>query len=303
MQVSKGYKFSDVLMVPITSHVNSRDTPNLETCFNDYYYALPFMASPMRGIVGVALIKRIAELGGIGFLHKFWKHKTEYAKAIRELQGTRFGMSVDINLTQLKYAENAEMILIDVANGYIDKVALAVERVRSIYRYKTIIAGNVVTKQGARTLMSAGADLVRVGIGNGALCITRNVTGIGYPQLSAISNCSEVANVIADGGMSTSSDMAKALAAGAMFCMLGSPLATAKESTNTGIIYGMASTRLHIEMDKPIKSIEGTESCVKVSDSLENILNRFAYGIKSSMTYLDALNLEELRNNVRWVEI
>ena len=300
MQVNKGYKFSDVLMVPRYSTVPSRDTPSLKvTCGKQY--TLPFMASPMRGIVGVRLIKELSRLGGIGFLHRFWRDQDEYRKALDELKGTTYGISLGLDLENLKYAKNATMILIDVANGYLDKTLKAVDKVKETYPNKIIVAGNVVTRQGARALHNWGADLVRCGIGNGSQCLTRDVVGVGYPQLTAIEECSEVAPVIADGGMKTSGDMAKALAAGASFCMLGGPLATAKESTNTGIIYGMASARLHIEMGKPIKSVEGTESCVKVTDSLENILNRFAYGIKSSMTYMNATTLEELRENVSWV--
>ena len=302
MQVSKGYKFSDVLMVPRYSTIESRTIPNIST-YCGQEYSLPFMASPMRGIVGVELIKKMAELGGIGFLHRFWNDQTVYKQALKSLKDTTYGISLNLNLKNLKYAENATMILIDIANGYLRSLLSAVSKVKKTYPDKIVIAGNVVTVDGARNLRDAGADLIRVGIGNGSLCITRDVTGIGYPQLSAISNCSEVATVIADGGMATSGDMAKALAAGASFCMLGGPLAKAEESTNTGIVYGMASARLHSKMNKKVRSIEGKEKSVEVSDSLENIIDGYVNGIKSSMTYLNARNLGELRENVRWAEI
>jgi len=300
MQVSKGYKFSDVLMVPIPSRINSRDTPSLETYGG---YSLPFMASPMHGIVGTRLIKQIALLGGIGFLHKFWRYSDDFFNALNKLKGVRYGMAVGTDLTYLEYAADAEMILVDVANGYTNKILGVISTVKSSYPDKIIVAGNVVTKKGANLLTSAGADLVRVGIGNGSLCTTRAVIGIGYPQLSAISECSEVANVIADGGMKTSGDMAKALAAGAVFCMLGGPLALAHESSHRGEIYGMASARLHTEIGKEPKSIEGKVRKAKKTDYLRAILKQYSYGIKSSMTYLDAINLKELRENVQWVEI
>jgi len=298
VKIRKAYNFSDVLMVPIPGRINSRDTPSLATYAG---YATPFMASPMRGIVDTCLIKKIASLGGIGFLHKFWRWPTDFFSALDKLKGVRYGMAVGTDLTYLEYAADAEMILVDVANGYTSKILSAISIAKSSYPNKIIVAGNVVTKRGANLLTSAGADLVRVGIGNGSLCSTRAVTGVGYPQLSAISECSEVAHVIADGGMETSGDMAKALAAGAKFCMLGSPLASAFESSNNGTIYGMASERLHSEIRKQPKSIEGIEKQVERTDSLENILGSYSYGIKSAMTYLNAATLSELRENVTWV--
>lgn len=299
MKVKRAHEFSDVLMVPIPSRIGSRDMPVLVTYAG---YELPFMASPMRGIVGTKLIKEMDFLGGIGFLHKFWRYDDDFLRAFEELEGTNFGMALGINLYRLEYAAEASMILLDVANGYSKDILKVVAKIKTAYPNKILIAGNVVTREGAVALTAHGADLIRVGIGNGSLCTTRDVTGIGYPQLSAISECAEVATVIADGGMKSSGDMAKALAAGAVFCMLGSPLAKAYESSNGGTIYGMASAKLHFEIGKHPKSIEGIEKEVEKVDSLKNILNQYTYGIKSSMTYLNASTLEELRENVIWVE-
>jgi len=304
----RAYKFSDVLMVPMNGNVTSRDTPSLYTSIKgiDFklHFKLPFIASPMKGIVGTRLIKEMDNLGGIGILHKFWNEERHFIEAVERLSETRYGIAIGIDLKHLEYCQDAAMIVIDVANGYTNKYGRAVETVKNRYPSKIIVAGNVVTAEGAVELKRCGADLIRTGIGNGFLCRTRDVTGVGYPQLSAVYECAKTGiGIVADGGMPTSGDMAKALAAGALFCMLGSPLAAAYESTNNGTIYGMGSSRLHIEMNKKPKSIEGIEIESDKTNTLHNIINQYAYGIKSAMTYLNAATLTELRNNVTWVEI
>ena len=140
-------------------------------------------------------------------------------------------------LLKRKMATNKglKMICIDVANGYREVFLNFVKKVRGEFPEKIIIAGNVATREMTEALILAGADIVKVGIGPGSVCTTRKVAGVGYPQLSAISECADAAHglnghVMSDGGCSSPGDVAKAFAAGADFVMLGGMLAGHDES-------------------------------------------------------------------------
>jgi len=252
--MEKGYEFDDVLLVPRPSRIDSRDDPDISVDIGSLHLDIPIIASPMKGIVGVELIKEIGRLGGIGILHRFWNEEVYREGAIRELYNSEvnFGVAIGIDDYEIlapALALGAKLIVLDVANGYLNKVIQAVRFLRNYLNMHSLdtqlVVGNVVTLYGARKLKEAGADLVRVGIGNGSLCSTRSTTGVGYPQFSAVRECSgrnliynelpilssgihnkptitvhsdvieNIAPTICDGGIKTSGDMAKALAAGA----------------------------------------------------------------------------------------
>lgn len=133
-------------------------------------------------------------------------------------------------------------VVIDTAHGHNKDVARAVERVKKLSNSVQVIAGNVATGEATRALIDAGADGIKVGIGPGSICTTRVVAGVGVPQLTAVMDCAEAAAkagvpVIADGGIRTSGDMAKALAAGASTCMIGSLLAGTEEAPGDTFLY------------------------------------------------------------------
>jgi IMP dehydrogenase len=165
------------------------------------------------------------------------------------------------------------------------------------------MVGNVATYESARILADAGADMIRVGIGNGALCTTRNVTGVGVPQLTALDNCKDVdAIIVCDGGIRNSGDAVKALAAGADVLMMGSPFARTYESANNGIIYGQASRKLQEEYYHSVKSVEGLEKEIEKDISLADLISEYTWGMRSAFTYLDAGNIKELQKNATWIE-
>jgi len=309
--IKKGYDFDDLLLIPRISSANSREDVDLSVTLSEFLkLKIPIIASPMKGIVGPNLINKLSELGGMGILHRFQDASYSLGEEINDIKNSEnYGVAVglkDAFLVQKVLDFGSKLICIDVANGYLDSITrfCAVTKdyiIKNGYRC-LLMAGNVATYQGVANLKNAGADLIRVGIGPGKLCTTRNVTGVGVPQLTAIQECGILDGVVADGGIRNSGDAVKALASGADVVMIGSLFAQCFESEHNGIIYGMASRRLQDEYYHSVKSIEGIEVPAEKRVSLEDFINEFTNGIKSGMTYLNARNLTELYTNAEFIE-
>ncbi len=237
----------------------------------------------------------------------------------RLIVGGAVGIGNDtINRTKALVDAEADFIVIDIANGYLTKVAETVKELKKRFPV-SIIAGNVATKEGVLSLKKAGADCVKVGIGPGGACLTRPVAGVGYPQLSAIIESSgKGIPVIADGGITKSADFAKAIAAGAETAMIGGLLAgtdespgsiITKESINYKFYRGMASVdafadrslKINEAVDLEGYTPEGTEKLVPYRGTAVKIVNNLIGGLKSAMTYLNARTLREFRANAKFV--
>jgi IMP dehydrogenase/GMP reductase len=316
MKVKKGYDFDDLLLVPRLSTVNSRDDVNLSVQLGTLRLNIPIIASPMKGIISPELMIEISHKGGIGILHRFFERESQdnyrcvvdVIKSIRD-ECKNWGISVALNdkWYNMLLDYSPSIICIDVANGNIDslrKYACDIKSTIDLYRYKILLmTGNVATYDAARKLADSGVDLIRVGIGNGALCTTRNITGVGVPQLTALDNCKDVkAYKVCDGGIRNSGDAVKALAMGADVLMMGSPFARTYESANNGIIYGQASRKLQEEYYHSVKSVEGLEKEVVKDISLADLISEYVWGMRSAFTYLNAYNIKELQKNATWVE-
>lgn len=211
-----------------------------------------------------------------------------------------------------------DILVLDSAHGHSLKVLKTIERIKSKFDC-TIIGGNVATREGTRSLIEAGANIVKVGIGPGSICTTRIIAGVGVPQITAISECAEEADkfgskVIADGGIKYSGDIVKALAAGAACVMVGNLLAGVEESPGESIIYqgrkykvyrGMGSLgamekggkeRYFQDEVDPEKFVpEGIEGRVPYKGELKDVLYQLVGGLKAGMGYTGAKNIEELR--------
>jgi IMP dehydrogenase len=221
-----------------------------------------------------------------------------------------------------------DLVVIDTAHGHAEAVLDTVERVKSAYPHLPLVAGNVVTAEGTRDLISAGADVVKVGVGAGSICTTRIVTGVGAPQITAIQVCAEEAHrrgatIIADGGMRYSGDIVKALAVGADAVMLGSLLAGLDESPGEMIIYegrrfkeyrgmgslgamkGLARDRYgRGSGDGSGKHVpEGIEGRVPYKGPLADYVFQLMGGLRSGMGYVGACSLAELRQKAQFVRI
>lgn len=329
MNLKQGYDLEDLLLVPVQSSIDSREMVDLSMSIGDLKFEIPIIASPMSGIVGVEIIKKLGRLGGIGILHRFYNDITERIidLEILEESATDFGVAVGLNDMFYKDAlsSGASIICIDVANGYLSSVLKFVSEISEYierHGYNSLImAGNVATYSGARLLFNEGAILIRTGIGSGQLCTTRNETGVGIPQATAIYDCSHamINNLIrgehwiqskelnpwytvADGGIKNSGDGVKALACGADLLMIGSLFASCFESDNDGEILGMASKEFQEQFYGEVKkSVEGTKKKVEKTIALEKFLDKFTWNMKSGFTYCNSKNINELHKNAEFI--
>jgi len=246
----------------------------------------------------------------------------------RLLVGAAVGVGPDIRgrVSALAHAD-VDVIVIDTAHGHTRNVIQAIDACKSIAPDVPVIAGNVVTVQGTRDLIKAGADAIKIGVGAGSICTTRVVSGAGVPQLSAILACTGEARkhgipTIADGGIKYSGDIVKALAAGADTVMLGSLLAGLDECPGDLIIYegryykdyrgmgslgamqGYGKDRYASAQAGPAKLVpEGIEGRVAYKGTLSEYMFQLVGGLRSGMGYVGAANLDELRTKAQFVRI
>ena len=219
-----------------------------------------------------------------------------------------------------------DCIVIDTAHGHNRDVAAAVERVKGVSNSVQVVAGNVATADAARALVDAGADAIKVGIGPGSICTTRIVAGVGVPQLTAVMDAARAANgipVIADGGIRTSGDMAKALAAGASSVMVGSLLAGTEEAPGETFLYqgrsyksyrgmgsvgamarGSADRYFQQDIRDHLKLVpEGIEGQVPFKGPVRDIIHQLVGGVKAAMGYTGSATIPELQERARFVRI
>lgn len=317
MELYRGFELDDVLLVPRESKVNSRSSVDLGVKFGHLCLDVPIVASPMAGIVGVDIIKGISEFGGIGILHRFFPDVQSRKASINSLlnAGATFGVAVGLDDYRIAYdaiESGVELICVDIANGYIRELLNNVEVLSSFITKNSfnvsIMSGNVCTFDGARNLYSAGASIVRVGLGTGTLCTTRTATGVGLPQFTALMECAKHQytstpwDVVADGGIKTSGDAVKAIACGAKAVMLGTLFSKCFESDHNGKISGMAS-REHQENFYGVveKSVEGIQKTAEKTVSLKTFLEEFVWNMKSALTYLDSGDIITLQKNAKFV--
>lgn len=188
-----------------------------------------------------------------------------------------------------KYNKNhpIKMVCVDVANGYSENFAAFIRKLRHEYAHLVIMAGNVVTKEMTEELIIAGADIVKVGIGPGSVCTTRKMTGVGYPQLSAIMECADAAHglgglICADGGCTVPGDVAKAFAGGADFVMLGGMLAGHDESAGEMISEWHQTTQVIVENGKVVEHLyEERKFKTFYGMSSDTAMNQYSGGVAS----------------------
>ncbi|MCE7798363.1 IMP dehydrogenase [Sphingobium sufflavum] len=233
-----------------------------------------------------------------------------------------------IERTEALIDAECDLIVIDTAHGHNRDVARTVERVKRLSNTVQVIAGNVATAEATRALIDAGADGVKVGIGPGSICTTRVVAGVGVPQLTAVLDAAEEAAksgvpVIADGGLRTSGDLAKALAAGASTVMIGSLLAGTAEAPGETFLYqgrayksyrgmgsvgamarGSADRYFQADIKDQMKLVpEGIEGQVPFKGPARDVIHQLVGGVKAAMGYTGSATLKDLRERARFIQI
>lgn len=284
----------------------------------------PIISAPMESISSYAMLNAISESGSIGMTCRSEKLEDKIKKTI---EINRYKIGVSINTSDIYdgttinkiVSNNIKIILLDVANGHLEIVAKCLSDLRSMVPNSThIMCGNVSSYGAYKMLMDAGADSVRVGIGGGAACTTRLMTGFGAPTLSSIMNIYEyvkndpVNGIVADGGIKTSGDIVKALGAGASAVMLGSMLSGHDECESIDGKYylsGLASKEYILkernlnDVKNPIISFEGVTGEVKPKgpalEGIYNILNN----VRSSFTYSGSDNIKGLQDTLEYIEV
>jgi IMP dehydrogenase len=237
------------------------------------------------------------------------------------------GSDTDKRVERLVQA-GVDVLVVDTAHGHSVSVLKTVEKIKKDYPNVCLIAGNVATAEATLDLVNAGCDAVKVGIGPSSICTTRVVAGIGVPQLTAIADCSQVADrfnipVIADGGIRYSGDIAKALAAGARSVMIGSIFAGTEESPGEKVLYqgraykayrgmgslgamqeGSSDRYFQSNADGPGKLVpEGVEGLMPFKGSLSSLVHQLVGGLRAGMGYCGCATIEELRLKARFIRI
>ncbi len=255
---------------------------------------------------------------------------TKYPRATKDGRGrlrvaAAIGVKDDYsNRAMALMKAGVDALVVDIAHGHSERALEVILELKGKFPGVDLVGGNIATRQGALDLILAGVDAVKVGIGGGSTCITRIATGVGVPQLSAIMAVASVCRekgvpMIADGGIKNSGDMVKALAAGAETVMIGSLLAGTDETPGQVMTYqnqrykiyrGMASLTANFvrpdhRQNESADTItpEGIESRVPYKGPVENILNQLVGGLRSGMSYCDAMNISELQHHARFVRM
>jgi IMP dehydrogenase len=317
--------YDDVALVPQFNNIPSRTEPSLESWLTKKMkVGIPLLAANMDTVISEELAEILIEQGSIPIFHRFtpfaeqekwvkkFKDKTFISCGIQKLDETR-------KLLDL----GAVGVCIDVAHGHSDRMFKHIQELKKTHPDKEVIAGNVCTAMAYHDLVNAGADAVKVGVGPGAACTTRMVTGFGIPQFTAVQDCARIAEklrvpLIADGGIRTSRDVVLALAAGASTVMIGKLLALTLESAApkrksdkcaSGFeakFRGQASADFQNEFYGGLKAktvAEGIDFWAPVSGSAEDLIAMLLGGVRSGMTYGGARNLKELQRKAEFVQV
>ena len=331
LEIKSALTYDDIQLVPTYSEVESRKNISLTTQLTtNYKLMIPLVASPMDTVCEYKMAKKLTQLGGAGVIHRFMSIE-EQSKQVKMLYDD---IQNDESLTSIWYVEKdkipimaaigsngdflerakelvksgANVLVIDVAHGHHINVKNAIESIRSENLKVDIIAGNIATSEAAIDLQKWGVDGLRVGIGGGSLCTTRIKTGFGVPNVTSLYEIVKVATVpvMADGGIRTSGDIAKALAIGASNVMLGSLLAGTEESPgkiidNNGLYKryrGSASLETKTVHNQEARNVEGESTIIPYKGGTKFIIDGLIDGVRSALSYGGASNLNEFKPKI-----
>ena len=318
----KALSYDDVLLKPRYSEIVTRSEVQLGVDLaGDVHLRLPVFAAPMDTVMSSSMAASIFQAGGAGILHRYCTIEEQ----VEALENSFLLMPFQTRPKTVVFAavgitgdyfERADRLIeagckgicVDVAHGHHVNVITAVKKLKSAFPNVHIMAGNVATREGYEALADAGADSVRVGVGGGSICSTRIQTGHGVPTFHSVLECSQSdrdAAIIADGGIKSSGDIVKALAAGADAVMVGRMLAGTNEapgevihnmSGQTQKVYrGMASPEAQQEWRGKYSSNEGVSRTVPLKGAVAGVLFEIDKGIRSGLSYSGVRSIIELQ--------
>jgi len=332
--IKEALTFDDVLMLPRYSNVLPIETNINLNLTKKINLKVPFLSSAMDTVTESKMAIAMARAGGIGVIHRNLKIKKQADEVKKVKKNNLFvGAAIGTNKEDIERARSlldkgVDLIVIDTAHGHSAKVLKVLSKLKKISKQTTICVGNIATGEAARQLYNSGADIIKVGIGPGSICTTRMVAGIGVPQISAIIEVKKALSkkkikIISDGGIKFSGDIAKALAAGADGIMMGSIFAGTDESPGKkfkikgkiykhyrgmGSIGAMSSGSANRYFQKNYKDKkkfvpEGVEGRVEYKGSVSKIIYQLQGGLRSSMGYIGAKNLDEIKKKAKFIKI
>lgn len=322
----RAYSFDDVALVPQFNNIPSRTEPSLETWLTrDRKIQIPLIAANMDSVIGESLAEILIENGSLPIFHRFtdFQSQLKWVKKFKDKTFISSGIQTKIDEVQQLLDAGALGVCIDVAHGHSNRMFPLIEKIKKKNPDKDVIAGNVCTPMAYHDLVNAGADAVKVGVGPGAACTTRMVTGFGVPQFSAIYDCARIAEklripLIADGGIRNSRDVVLALAAGASSVMIGKLFALTEESaapkravigsaSGVEVKYrGQASEDFQMEYYGILKEktvAEGIDFWAPMNGKAQQLIDTLLGGVRSGMTYGGARNIKELQRKAEFVEV
>lgn len=345
--IKEGYTFDDLLLVPAYSTVVPADVSLKTRLCDGIELSIPVCSAAMDTVTESAMAIALAQSGGIGFIHKNLSvdAQADMVRAVKQAVVSSKDAAVDSNgkllagaavgvseTTMVRVKELVEagvdILTVDSAHGHSKGVIDTVAKIHKAYPKLPLVGGNIVTSDAAQALIQAGASVLKVGVGPGSICTTRIVSGVGVPQLSAISDVVQVAKrynvgVIADGGIKFSGDIVKALAAGADAVMLGGLLAGCEETPGDIIeVYGKrvktyvgmgslsamqrgSSDRYFQGGQKELKKLvpEGIEATVPYKGPMSDVIYQMMGGLRSGMGYCGCETISELKDKAKFVKI
>ena len=348
-----GLTFDDLLLRPGYSDFRRQDISLRTKLTKKIELAIPFTSAPMDTVTESVLAIALACMGGMGFIHRNLtadKQASEVAKVKKQnlLVGAAVGSEGYLDRVEKLVRAGVDVIIVDSAHGFAKTVLDAVSAIKNRFPTLQIMGGNIATREGALASIKAGVDGLRVGMGPGAICTTRIVSGMGIPQMTALLEIAPVAHkytvpMIADGGITYSGDMVKALAAGASAVMMGGFFASCEESPGEKVMLtkehvplrfkdilkiekkeymfktyrGMGSVGA-MKQGAQIKSegeyhgksykdkvlvAEGVEGLVPVKGTVKELLEQALGGIRSGMYYVGAQTIDTLHRTAQFVRI
>lgn len=319
--------FDDVLIVPQFSDITSRSQVNLETTlwgrWGSDLTGVPIIAANMDGVGTFSMHHALKQHGVFTAITKHhevahWEEQTDISHAFITIGMSDEELNKAIRITEIwtdRQHGFLPKIVIDVANGYMNSFYGFIEKVRNKIPDAFIMAGTVVTPEAVVRCINSGADLARVGIGTGAVCTTRRVAGVGYPQFSALLECVPAAaeaggGVQSDGGCVFPGDFSKALAVGAQMVMAGSIFAGHDESEceirdGKVTFYGMSShaAQEKHQQVKKYRASEGRVVQIPYKGRVEHTISDILGGIRSTCAYVGANNLGDLYINAKFIQV